>query len=77
MMLTLSISHRRVRLCLKTRFGFERLIFRLTASGSIDDNQYRLLQFPRHRSGQALPSEKPLALGPTTEFSDRAWSVEA
>jgi hypothetical protein len=25
------------RLCLKTRSGFERLIFRLTASGSIDD----------------------------------------
>ena len=27
----------RVRLCRKTRSGFERLIFRLTASGSIDD----------------------------------------
>jgi hypothetical protein len=26
-----------MRLCLKTRSGFERLIFRLTASGSIDD----------------------------------------
>jgi len=26
-----------IRLCLKTRSGFERLIFLLTASGSIDD----------------------------------------
>jgi len=26
-----------VRLCLKTRSGFERLIFRLAASGCIDD----------------------------------------
>jgi streptomycin 6-kinase len=26
-----------LRLCLKTRSGFERLVFRLTASGSIDD----------------------------------------
>jgi len=26
-----------IRLCLKTRSGFERLIFRLAASGSIDD----------------------------------------
>ena len=30
-------NHLRPRLCLKTRSGFERLIFRLTASGCIDD----------------------------------------
>ena len=31
------ITDKVVRLCLKTRSGFERLIFRLTASGCIDD----------------------------------------
>jgi len=53
------------RLCLKTRSGFVRLIFRLTASGCIDDKT-NIACFA------VLPGEKTPALGPTTEFSERA-----
>jgi len=52
----------RSRLYLKTRLGFERLIFRLAAS-----TIKRISP-----ASPSLPCEKPLALGPTTEFPDRA-----
>jgi hypothetical protein len=63
----------RSRLCLKARSGFERLIFRLTASGSIDDKTniacFSSLGVARDRLCQA---KKRSISHPTTEFSDRA-----
>ncbi len=63
---SLAQTQGRIRLCRKTRSGFERLFCRLAASGSIDDktNIACFAVFARRK--------KPLALGPTTEFSNRA-----
>jgi len=61
-------------LCLKTRSGFERLIFRLAASASIDDKTniacFSSLGVARDRLCQA---KNRSISHPTTEFSDRAY----
>jgi hypothetical protein len=45
------------------------LFFVWTASGSIDDTTIS-------PASPSLPDEEPLALGPTTEFSDKAWPYQ-
>ena len=63
---TLLTAGAKIRLCRQTRSGLERLFFRLAASGCIDDktNIACFAVFARRK--------KPLALGPTMEFSDKA-----